>query len=309
MSKWGKRKKREPQQYVSKGIKPNPFMELYESEIWQKPYDFPVPEYPLLVDIEPTNHCNFNCKFCSRNVMKRRKGFMDLALFKRITDELRGKVKYLKFSRWGEPFMHPDIYTMFAIAKRKGFFVHVTTNGSLVNIRRLKHVDTIYFSMQGLNADEYHLMRNYSYKMLTKKIEKLMTFEDRPHVCVSTSVTDETEKEVKAFVNEWKKKVDRVQVGRTDFSWIENNNEFLCRQTFLSRKKPCRDVRLRLSIDFDGYVTPCCTDFDNFLIIGDACEKPIKKIWNSRKLKNIRKHIENRNFKFNKLCARCYQQW
>lgn len=288
----------------------NTFDELFDSEQWEHPYDFNIPKYPLLVDIEPTNHCNFTCKFCNREIMKRPKGYMDFRLYERIIKQLFGKVFYLKFSRWGEPFLHPQIYDMFRLAKKHIIKVHVTTNGSLVDIDRLQDVDTIYFSMQGLNKNDYKDLRGNSFIDLKRKIRELSKHPNkkRPHVCLSTSVLDEKPIEVKAFVDYWSQIVDKVQVGRTTFTWL-GKNDYIKKQTFKLRSEPCRDIRLRLSIDWNGDVTPCCTDFDGFMTIGNIGKNTIEQLWRNDKIEYMRKQIKERNFGFNKLCARCNQQW
>lgn len=306
--RWGDRESTKPAQFMAGGQKPNVFDELFDSDIWERAYEYPVPDYPLLIDIEPTNNCNFKCKFCNREIMNRPTGNMNMKLYEKLIKQMFGKVSYLKFSRWGEPFMHPQIYEMFKLAKKHLIKVHVTTNGSLVDINKLQDVDTIYFSMQGLNEKQYKELRGWELNKLKAKIEQLSKLPNRPHICLSTSVLNEGKSEVREFIREWSKIVDKVQVGRTTFTWLDKK-QYVDKQTFKMRTEPCRDVRLRLSIDWNGDVTPCCTDFDGFLTIGNLKDKTLEQLWHNDKIEHMRKQIKEKNFGFNRLCAGCYQQW
>ncbi|GHS93367.1 hypothetical protein FACS1894139_02910 [Planctomycetales bacterium] len=68
-------------------------------------------EYPCCIDIELTNHCNLSCLMCptGTGVAKREKGFMSAPLFSRILEDCKGKKVGLRFIRWGEPTLHPQL--------------------------------------------------------------------------------------------------------------------------------------------------------------------------------------------------------
>ena len=38
--------------------------------------------------VEITNHCNLNCIMCNNDKLKRKRGFMDISLYKKIIDEI-----------------------------------------------------------------------------------------------------------------------------------------------------------------------------------------------------------------------------
>jgi len=309
-SKFGNRKFKRPLIFRnSLNFKPNKFDELFSRDEFTNSYQYPIPEFPMLIDIEPTNKCNLRCVFCNINVMKRKTGFMDMALYKKFLDEIEGKCFFLKFSRWGEPFMHPEIYNMFAMAKERGINTHVTTNGILIDPKHLENVDTIYFSFQGLTKEEYAKIRcNKYYDEIVTTIDTIMEHEPRPHVRLSTSVLDESPEEIEAFVKEWENRVDVVQIGKTIFSWV-HDERFEHRQTFNYRTEPCNDVRVRLNIDYDGLISACCADFDRFLIIGDLRRQTIKEAWEGEKLQRLRQSMIDGSWKQHPFCSKCIQQW
>ena len=57
--------------------------------------------------------------------------------FDKLTDRLKGNVKFLYFHLMGEPFFHPDLGKFIFLAHDAGLKVILTTNGTLLE----KHGD------------------------------------------------------------------------------------------------------------------------------------------------------------------------
>jgi MoaA/NifB/PqqE/SkfB family radical SAM enzyme len=89
----------------------NPFRTIYDNadfaSVLQNKHR--LPDFPFLVDIELTNHCNLACIMCPRHAMKRDKGFMSDEIFRKIIDECAKYKTPIRFIRFGEPFLHPNI--------------------------------------------------------------------------------------------------------------------------------------------------------------------------------------------------------
>ena len=56
-------------------------------------------DFPLVLNIEPTNACNLNCYICPRSRSLRKEGYMDFVLYRRIIDECGSyrKLKMINF--------------------------------------------------------------------------------------------------------------------------------------------------------------------------------------------------------------------
>src|SRR5512139_2278297 len=69
------------------------------------------PPAPKSVKIELTGRCNYRCGFCALRTRKEQpKGDMDLALFRRITQEMRGAgVEEIGVFYLGESFMAQEL--------------------------------------------------------------------------------------------------------------------------------------------------------------------------------------------------------
>jgi MoaA/NifB/PqqE/SkfB family radical SAM enzyme len=87
------------------------------------------------VHIELTNICNFDCTFCPKSEMDRPYGHMDVALAKRVIDELKSKkiCDKITFHVMGEPTLHPKFFEILDYAIEKKMPVGLTTNGTGLN--------------------------------------------------------------------------------------------------------------------------------------------------------------------------------
>lgn len=84
--------------------------------------------------IEPTSHCNFNCKMCFRHTwFDESPSHMNFADFETILSGLPSSVETIFFGGMGEPFYHPEILEMIQRTKSLGLNVEILTNGSLLS--------------------------------------------------------------------------------------------------------------------------------------------------------------------------------
>lgn len=311
----------------------NPFQVLYD--ICNKE-DFAlkisrIKDFPIIIDIELTNRCNLNCLMCPTGTgsIKRPQGFMSEAVYDKVMDELRGRNIGLRFIRWGEPFLHPSSVAYIEKAKRNGILCHVNTNGHLLNrsmMRRLVALplDSIKFSFQGVDAESYHAMRqgNGDFQSLIEKIKELCILRGDatlPFIHVASTITYESQEKVAAFKEMMDPFADFISVGRTKMEHIsvedsgldvkakETIREMQARQSLVKvHLKQCPEVFDKLSINWDGTVTACCSDYDGKMIVGDLKDATLEEIWNGKALHHIRKILGARDYDKLELCRTCY---
>ncbi|MBL7196736.1 MAG: radical SAM protein [Candidatus Omnitrophica bacterium] len=290
----------------------NPFRKIWDSDRFRNPTKYSLVGFPLLVDVEPTNHCNLRCTFCATQIMKRQKGFMDFNLYKQIVDEIAKNNAALKFSRWGEPFLHPKIYEMFAYAKEKDLMLHITTNGILFDPYKLKNVDSINFSFHGTKKEEHELITGSDfYDLIVDKIETLLRLKNRPAVGITTTVLDETKEEIADFINKWITKVEQVSYGYTYYGHLDGERvlQFKKRQIWKGRQRPCNNVLVDLGVDWDGYVVACCADYDRLMVLGSLENSTLKELWTCEKMQAYRKLILSGQMDKIALCRTCANRW
>ena len=310
----------------------NPFRKIYDSEKYKtvlcrikRPREF-----PYLVDVELTNHCNFNCLFCGQQAMERPKGFMGGKVFKKIVDECAKFSTPIRLIRWGEPFLHPKIIDFCRYAKSKKILLHLTTNGLAIkesDMRALVDMglDSLIFSFQGATKKGYELMRNNKlYDSLATNISKFVELrgkQEKPFIHISSTMLNEPQEEIDRFVKYWGGIVDSVGVGKTNLSRLSQKQikslEVIKKLDYLKNQetvkkiyRPCTEVYQKLSVDWDGKVACCCNDFDNFLTVGDINQSSLYEIWhNSRDLKIFRELLDKERFKSLTLCSTCYHTY
>jgi len=307
----------------------NPFRKIYDNEKFNNVLQHrenPV-EFPFLVDVELTNNCNLKCLFCGQQTMQREKGFMNEETFKKIINECSEYNTSIRLIRWGEPFLHEKIIDFCKYIKEKNLLVHITTNGLIINEEQMKDLvnlklDSIIFSFQGATKEEYEIMRNNKlYDKLKENIFKLIKIRGnspKPYIHISSTVTNETSEQIENFKKYWGGIVDSVDVGKTNFSRLSANQiksfelinklESLKKQESVKKVyRPCTEVYGKLSVDWDGKVSCCCGDFDNFLTVGNINKTSLLEIWkNSEELKLFRRLLDMNKHKSLTLCSRCF---
>ncbi len=82
------------------------------------------------IQVEVTSFCNASCFYCPHTVYRERwtSRHMPLEMFKRLIPVLK-KTKLVYLQGWGEPFLHPDFFSLAALAREAGCSVGTTTNG------------------------------------------------------------------------------------------------------------------------------------------------------------------------------------
>jgi len=160
-------------------------MDIYErisdpviKELVKRIHSTPDAELPVLyAKIKLLWKCNLKCRFCSSD-----KGDVSLAastVFS-LLDQLKsaGTVK-VHFSG-GEVFLHPDIFRILEQAVSCGFQVNLTSNGTLLDKEKIKHlvaigVHRITLSLDGAVASTHDAVRGVdgSYKKTVKSIRRI----------------------------------------------------------------------------------------------------------------------------------------
>jgi MoaA/NifB/PqqE/SkfB family radical SAM enzyme len=107
------------------------------------------------IQVEVTSCCNAACLYCPRTVYRDlwRDHHLALETFKRLAPAFQ-KTRHVHLQGWGEPFLHPKLFEMVAMAKAAGCRVGTTTNGMLLNPKIIEQiiesgVDILAFSLAG----------------------------------------------------------------------------------------------------------------------------------------------------------------
>ena len=230
--------------------------------------------------VEITNCCNLACSFCPKT--KRALRTMSAQEFDLVLSRLEGYVQYVYLHVMGEPLLHPELTTLFALAKARNMKICITTNGTLLQKR----------SDELLAAESLH-----------KISVSLHSFE-------GNDGADARNGEILDFLR-----------SRTGNDWPEmrNGSFFLRDHLYLERAGKfdwpdlsanesgtqfCYGLRDQLGVLVDGTVVPCCLDHEGDMALGNLFTQPLTKILNSPRACTLREGFSRRK-PAEELCRRC----
>ena len=235
--------------------------------------------------VEITNCCNLACSFCPKT--KRALRTMSAQEFDLVLSRLEGYVQYVYLHVMGEPLLHPELTTLFALAKARNMKICITTNGTLLQKRSdellaaesLHKISVSLHSFEGNDgADEQELsyltqVWNFAEKAAKKRvIVALRLWND--------GGADARNGEILDFLR-----------SRTGNDWPEmRNGSFFLRD--------------QLGVLVDGTVVPCCLDHEGDMALGNLFTQPLTKILNSPRACTLREGFSRRK-PAEELCRRC----
>jgi radical SAM protein with 4Fe4S-binding SPASM domain len=134
---------------------------------------------PLIVQIEPTVHCNLECTMCANPISGRKKRHMSLPEFKKIVDGMPFAAK-MSLVGAGEPLLNPDLFGMLSYARSKGIIAGFATNGMLLDEKNCAKIlasgaEWVNISIDSANSRRYEEIRKLAnFDKVTSNIRRIM---------------------------------------------------------------------------------------------------------------------------------------
>ncbi len=95
------------------------------------------------VDLELTNICRQNCRFCPRERMTRPAGFIDTDLFARIAGQLALNGSRVTFCGMGNPLLHPNLADISMICREAGLYYGLTIQAPALSESGLRKIELL----------------------------------------------------------------------------------------------------------------------------------------------------------------------
>ena len=142
--------------------------------------------YPISCEIDPSNLCNHNCKWCINGKFRKSNKVSIPAdlMFRIIREMAENKVKSIAFTGGGEPFMNPATTDAIRLTKKLKMDVGIVSNGELLDPEKCKIiVDNCSYARISLDAATskthqiVHMPANYQkdvFEIILNNIEKLV---------------------------------------------------------------------------------------------------------------------------------------
>jgi MoaA/NifB/PqqE/SkfB family radical SAM enzyme len=266
------------------------------------------------VRYEVTDNCNAHCVMCPREKHDRAHGIMDTAKYKRSIDEVVTLgAKSVVLTGFGEPLLDRELEKKIEYAKNKGLHTYIITNGSALNDRRSigllsAGLDEMRVSFYGMRAETYNaVMRGLEHRRTTRSILNFLALRSdmnaRCKVQMSYLVLPENEADVDVFRLFWEPLVDYIEIWRPHN--FGDGKDYRARTEC---KTTCgRPKNGPLQIQWNGEVIPCCYDYNNQIVLGNAFEQPVMDILRGIKYETLRAAHESGEFWRFPYCDQCDQ--
>ncbi len=279
---------------------------------------------PLEIGIEVINQCNLRCIMCSYSEMVSEKirpiGKMSFFLFKKIIDEIAPFAELVYLHGLGESLLHSQIFEFIEYTKKKGIRTGISTNATLLDKEKSRMllktgIDYVIFAIDGATKKTYERIRvGSNLEKVEKNVKQFLRLKDLlktkvirrvgkgPFTVIQYVTMKENEHEVDLFLKKWKGKGADVIRIKPKIALRDNDKKRQKKAT-----PYCFHIFRMLNLLWDGTVVACCEDFHGHYGLGNVKKTSLKKLWNSKKMRDLRRiNFEGQRKKIN-ICRQCFQ--
>jgi MoaA/NifB/PqqE/SkfB family radical SAM enzyme len=286
--------------------------------------------YPDEVVVEPTNYCNLECPACAsrRDQWDGERGYMDLASFQQMVEELEGKTLRMAFIGRGEPTLHPQIDAMVRFAHERGFKTIMLSNGTLLSVQERADrlaaagLDRITIGLDGLTQESYEAVRKGGKVDDVFQALANITQAKRAGSQIALNVHVLLTKYNEGQLAEYAKLRDKYDIDGLTYSHIMVPGEIglQCPERFeklvaayvLEEAQPyhrfgdkspgkCGSSK-RTSIRYDGDMQLCCRDTTSHRGLGNVFEEGFFTVWNRNRETRVR--VRDKSFDVCTYCSK-----
>jgi MoaA/NifB/PqqE/SkfB family radical SAM enzyme len=243
---------------------------------------------------------------------------MDRRKFEKSIDEVVALgCKQVVLTSFGEPLIDKRLEEKIAYVKAKGLRTYIISNASLLTRSRSKSLieaglDELRVSYYGMRKESYEtVMVGLNFDVTMMNLADFLEVREelgskRPRLELSWLELPENKDETDEFKEYWESKADAIEI------WKPHNfgdgRSYRQRYDEVAMKTTCgRPENGPLQIQWDGEVIPCCYDYNNVIVLGNAFEQPVLEILNGDKYNLLRMAHAEKKFDLFPYCNQCDQ--
>ena len=217
--------------------------------------------------------------------------------------------------------MHPKSYDIiYEAVKNSGTKVTLTTNGTILNEKRMKKLmntglHMIDVSIDAFKEDTYKKVRvNGDLKVTRENVLNLIKFRNeikaKTKIIVSFVEQNENKNEIKDFESFWSSQGADEVLTRTLHTNSGSNlsttqiDKYNNKSEIDQNRKPCLYPFERVVLTAKGYLAFCPTDWFGKSIISDYRKSTIKEVWSNAFYNDLRNQHQKCEFS-NLFCKKC----
>lgn len=244
------------------------------------------------IRVENTNICVNECVMCPREKLTRPQGTMSYGNFVKVVNNLEVSYKcQLHFHGFGEPLLDKDLFNKIRYVKKnhRNFFTHFMTSLAIADEVACREIvdsglDLLGVSCYGTNKEEYEkIFRRDSYQKVQDNISYLKGYIRKTGSGMQLRVSD-TCLDLANFSD-----------GR---AYNKPAGDKIC--PFITGLR-----RRVLQITWEGYIIPCCFDYDATITFGNIFQNSLKEIFKSAAYREFRKAHREKNHRQYRVCNSC----
>ena len=299
-------------------------------ELWEKASNFEIEtDFPLQIEFELSNTCNYRCIFCPYSFEKEKmptnfdlpkeQKILDYELYKKIIDEgSKNGLKAIELGFNTEPLTYKKIINAIKYAKEKNIIdIRITSNGSkLTQDMSAQLIDAglthLSISIDAFSKETYLKVR--ASKLYENVLKNLLGFIEirnnrksaLPTVRVSFVETEENKHEKKDFISFWEDKVDLLSI-QSLMKFDATPEDLKSKEKLDKIEYNCHQPWTRIVVRSSGDIIPCCTVPGMEFKLKNSKDATIKEVWQSPFLKNLRNDLKNGEGYKNKICKSCIE--
>ena len=287
---------------------------------------------PFVVFVDPSDACNFKCRFCptsDRELMKkvgRPWKQMPLELFKKIADDMTKfpkKIEVLRLYKDGEPLINKDFPAMIKYAKdiKASNRIDTTTNASLLTKKRAEEIvkaglDRINISIYGIKSEHYSAFSGVKleFKQILENVRNFYEIRGQCEMLVKINGDQLTEEEKNVFLEYFGDYTDKIYIEHTMSCWpefnlrgVDVNPKVGIYGQQIKEVEACPYPFYSIAINSDGLVSVCFLDWGRKLGLGNIREESLKDVWEGKAMKQYRKMFLEGERKNHPVCGTCGQ--
>jgi MoaA/NifB/PqqE/SkfB family radical SAM enzyme len=268
------------------------------------------------VRYEVTDNCNASCIMCPRDKHEhgREHGIMDQAKYEKSIDEVVALgAQKIVLTGFGEPMLDKRLEEKIAYANARGLATYFITNGSALTARRSRKLmesglSEMRVSFYGMGPETYNaVMQGLDFKRTLKGVLEFLRLRaemgSKTRVQISYLELPENKSDTDEFREFWVPKVDAVEIWKP-----HNFGDGRDYRERTEEKTTCgRPENGPFQIQWNGEVIPCCYDYNNQIILGNAFEQGVLEILNGPKYRLLRHAHRQKQFAMFPYCDQCDQ--
>jgi hypothetical protein len=280
-------------------------------------YHLPLPSVMM---IENTNLCNAECVMCPRELLSRKRGFMDFGLFEKIIREVSGlkRKPVTHLHGFGEPMLDKLLPERIRLAKACGIkHTYIVSNASLLSPEMSRKIiaaglDKMKISFYGTDEESYNnTMKRLDFKVTFQNVKDFLRIRKEmkrrhPRLILQYLPTETNQARTDEFRALWEPLIDKQAGDRLNVATLHNYGGG--RAYNRMRKKivsVCYFPWTSMSVLWDGRVVTCCMDSNGVQVLGDLNSQTVKEVWMGPVLTGVRDDFRKLRYDAYPVCRTC----